>query len=77
MNNSDMSRQTQEVLKRFPVIMMRSGKKRNSDGNVPNVNWNGNYDKLHVNWYNADNRKDNIRSREEVSTKNCRSLSGS
>ncbi len=45
--------------------MMRSGKTRNADGNVPSVNWNGNNDKLNVNWYNADNRNDNLRSREK------------
>lgn len=35
---------------------------RNSDGNVPNVNWND--DKFHVNWYNPDNSNDNLRARE-------------
>ena len=40
---------------------------RNSDGNVPNVNWND--DKLQVNWYNSDNANDNLRVREEVSQK--------
>lgn len=40
---------------------------RNSDGNVPNANWND--DKFQVNWNNADNRNDNLRSREEVSHK--------
>lgn len=40
---------------------------RNSDGNVPNVNWNGDNRKLHVNWYNVDNRNDNLRARAEVS----------
>ena len=40
---------------------------RNSDGNVPNANWND--DKFQVNWNNADNRNDNLRSREEVSRK--------
>jgi len=34
---------------------------RNSDGNVPNVNWND--DKLNVNWYNPDNANDNLRAR--------------
>ena len=38
---------------------------RNSDGNVPNTNWNDS--KFHVNWYNTDNRNANLRSREEVS----------
>lgn len=45
--------------------MMRSGKERNSDGNVPDVYWDGNYDKLNVNWYNPDNANDNIRSRQK------------
>ena len=40
------------------------GGSRNSDGNVPNVNWN---DKLKVNWYNPDNANDVLRSREAVS----------
>ncbi len=39
---------------------------RNSTGNVPNVNWNSDNDKLNVNWYNPDNRNDNIRTRAEV-----------
>lgn len=40
---------------------------RNSDGNVPNANWND--DKFRVNWNNTDNRNDKLRSREEVSNK--------
>jgi len=40
---------------------------RNSDGNVPNVNWNDG--KLNVNWNYADNANDNLRSRAEVSMK--------
>ena len=40
---------------------------RNSNGNVPNVNWND--DKLNVNWYNPDNANSNIRARAEVSAK--------
>jgi len=28
---------------------------RNSDGNVPNVNFNPSDDKVKVNWYNLDN----------------------
>lgn len=40
---------------------------RNSDGNVPNVNWNSDNDKLQVNWYNPDNANDNLRGRSEVS----------
>jgi hypothetical protein len=31
---------------------MEPGKERNSDGNVPNVNFND--DKVNVNWYNVD-----------------------
>ena len=42
---------------------------RNSDGHVPNVNWNVDNRKLNVNWYNPDNANDNLRSRAEVSTK--------
>jgi hypothetical protein len=44
--------------------MVQAGS-RNSDGNVPNVNWND--DKLNVNWTNADNRDANLRARVEVS----------
>ena len=47
---------------------MKSGNKtgsRNSDGNVPNANWNS--DKFKVNWYSPDNSNDSIRSRSEVS----------
>lgn len=40
---------------------------RYSDGNVPNVNWNSDNDKLNVNWYNPDNANDNLRGRVEVS----------
>lgn len=40
---------------------------RNSDGNVPKVNWNGG--KLYVNWYNPRNANSNLRAREEVSSK--------
>jgi hypothetical protein len=40
---------------------------RNSDGNVPNVNWNSDNRKVYVNWYNPDNCNDNLRSRSEVS----------
>lgn len=42
---------------------------RNSDGNVPNGNWNS--DKFYVNWYNTDNRNDNLRPREEISQKSA------
>lgn len=41
---------------------------RNSDSNVPNVNWNPDNRKVYVNWYNPDNRNDNLRTRAEVST---------
>lgn len=40
---------------------------RYDDGNVPNVNWNSDNDKLNVNWYNSGNSNDNLRSRVEVS----------
>ena len=46
---------------------MRSGKERYSDGNVPYVNWNGNYGELNVNRCDPGNSNSNIRSREEVS----------
>ncbi len=39
---------------------------RYSDGSVPSVYWNGSYGKLSVDWYNTDNRNDNLRSREVV-----------
>jgi len=52
----------------LPVIWTELNKNktgsRNSDGNVPNVNWND--DKLKVNWYNSDNRNDNLRARAEI-----------
>lgn len=60
---------TQESLfYRSPVIWMATGNfsgSRNSDGNVPNVNWYD--DKLKVNWINPDNSNSNWRSREVVS----------
>lgn len=40
---------------------------RNSDGNIPNTNWND--DKLYVNWYNPQNANPNLRARSEVSKK--------
>lgn len=43
---------------------------RGPDGNVLNVNWNDG--KMHVNWNNSDNRNDNRRFRQEVSTKKSR-----
>ena len=42
-----------------------------SQGNInvnDNVNWNANNRTLYINWNNADNRNDNIRSRAEVSS---------
>lgn len=38
---------------------------RNTDGNVPNVNFNDS--KVYVNNYNPDNHNDNLRAREVVS----------
>lgn len=38
---------------------------RDSDDNVPNVNWNA--DKVNVNWYNPWNANDNLRARAEIS----------
>lgn len=40
---------------------------RNSDGNVPNVNFNLANGKVYVGYYNPDNCNDNLRSRSEVS----------
>jgi len=42
---------------------------RNSDGNVPNVNWNADNRKLYVNWCNPENRNGNLRTRAEVFSK--------
>ena len=39
---------------------------RNSDGNVPNVNFNSDNRKVYVNCYNLDNANGNLRSRSEV-----------
>lgn len=39
---------------------------RDSDGNVPKVNWNQDNSKVNVNWYYSDNRNENLRSRLEV-----------
>jgi hypothetical protein len=39
---------------------------RNSDGNVPNANWNDG--KFKVNWYNPRNANSDLRARAEVST---------
>ena len=38
---------------------------RNSDGNVPNVNWNSDNRKLHVNWYNPDDANGHLRARQK------------
>jgi len=37
----------------------------NSNGNVPNVNFND--DKVNVNYYNPDKSNENLRARSEVS----------
>ena len=72
-NNSEMNRRTQIALHKavgdIDEIGQTSGS-RNSDGNVPNVNWND--DKLNVNWYNVDNANDNLRAREVASSKKSR-----
>lgn len=39
---------------------------RNSDGNVPNVYFNPNADKVYVNWYNVDNPNATNGLRSEV-----------
>ena len=56
----------QKILGDMDKIRQKDGS-RNSDGNVPNANWNN--DKFKVNYYNADNRNDNLRPREEISRK--------
>ncbi len=61
-----------DVLKKVAGGMDGNGQhtgSRNPDGNVPNVNWNRVNRKLKVNYYNPDNRNDNMRSRAEVSPK--------
>ena len=40
---------------------------RNSDGNVPDVYWNSDDRRLHVDWSGADNRFPNLRARAAVS----------
>ena len=50
----------------FGEWMKLSNNSRNLDGNVPNVNWNGDNDKLNVNWYNPDNCNGNLRSRRSL-----------
>lgn len=60
------------LIERLSVKRMKPDKltgSRYSDGNVPNVNWDENYGKLHVNRYNPDNANDNLRARVEVSKK--------
>jgi hypothetical protein len=57
------------------VKRTKSGKStgsRNSDGNVPNVNWNDG--KLKVNYYNPDNANGNLRSRQKFQKRNPRHL---
>ena len=46
-------------------MKMKPSKRRYSDGNVPNVNFNSNTGKVNVNWYNVDNPNDNIRPRQK------------
>ena len=38
---------------------------RYDDGNVPNVNWNSNYNEMNVNWNSAGNSNDNLRARQK------------
>ncbi len=45
----------------------QKGGSRNSDGNVPNVNWNLDNQKVNVNWYNVDNSNAANGLRSEVS----------
>jgi len=47
---------------------------RNRNGNVPNVNWNADNSKIHINWYNPDNvnANDNLRARQKSPTKKSR-----
>ena len=47
---------------------------RNSNGNVPNVNFNPDNRKVYVNWNNPDNANDNVRARSEVSDELPRAL---
>ncbi|MFH1170376.1 MAG: hypothetical protein V1704_02355 [Candidatus Vogelbacteria bacterium] len=49
---------------------------RDSDGNVPDVNWNRDNRKLYVNSHNPRNRNANLRARQEVS-RNKESIVGS
>ena len=45
---------------------MGPGKERNSDGNVPNVNFNSNSGKVNVNYINADNSNENVDAKDGV-----------
>jgi len=70
-NVAGLSRITQKshflVFGENDEIKQNSGS-RDSDGNVPNVNWNS--DKVNVNWNHPSNANDNLRSRfVEVSGK--------
>jgi hypothetical protein len=70
--NTTGDRQLTQIIlfQKLSVTWTKSGNKtgsRNSDGNVPNVNWNPDNRKVYVNWYNPDNSNDNLRSRSEVS----------
>jgi hypothetical protein len=58
---------TQKSLMRLVGDLDKSKQKcgsRNSDGNVPNSNWNDGQAKL--NWYNTGNRNEDLCGREEV-----------
>jgi hypothetical protein len=61
----------ENFVQKFSVFLDEIGWKfygsRNVDGNVPNVNWNG--DKFKVNCCNPSNPNDNLRLRVEVSAK--------
>mgnify|MGYP003394238201 FL=1 len=62
--------QTQNTLKKYSVILKELSNiagSRNQNGDVPEVNWNADNRKVYINWYNSDNRNDNLRSRSEVS----------
>jgi hypothetical protein len=41
---------------------------RNSDGNVPNVNWNADGREVYVYWYGPSDSVASIRARAEVSS---------
>ncbi len=40
---------------------------RNQNGNVPNVNWNADDQRVRVNYFDPGYRNDNLRARSEVS----------